>query len=162
MTEAQPSLPRRRLLGAALTGVCLWAGAAKAQTAAHDLRVSRDAGCGCCHTWTEIMRRSGRFRTALIDEPDMFALKRRLGVPADLASCHTGVVHGLVIEGHVPAADIFRLLETRPRGVRGLAVAGMPLGSPGMEQGSVRQAFDVIAFRGDAGRYVFSHYPARS
>lgn len=162
MTEAHPCLLRRRLLGAALAGAGLWAGAAKAQTAAYALSVSRDAGCGCCHAWAELMRRTGRFRTTLTDEPDMSALKRRMGVPADLTSCHTGAVNGYVIEGHVPAADVLRLLETRPRGIRGLAVAGMPLGSPGMEQGSARQAFDVIAIRVDAGRYVFAHYPART
>ena len=84
----------------------------------------------------------------------------RLGVPADLVSCHTAVIGGYVIEGHVPARDIARLLEQRPKGVKGLAVAGMPLGSPGMEAGGRVQPYQVIAF-GDAGRRVFANYPAK-
>ncbi|MBY0563678.1 MAG: DUF411 domain-containing protein, partial [Hyphomonadaceae bacterium] len=79
------------------------------------------------------MAATGQFRTSLMNEVDMVALKRRLGVPEDLASCHTASVDGFVIEGHVPAREISRLIEERPAGVRGLAVAGMPVGSPGME-----------------------------
>jgi hypothetical protein len=93
----------------------------------------------------------------------MAGLKRRLGVPADLAACHTATIEGYVIEGHAPAADILRLVEERPSGVLGLAVAGMPIGSPGMEQPSMgRDAFDVIAFHADGGRTVFTNYPARA
>jgi hypothetical protein len=128
-----------------------------------DMHVSRDAGCGCCAAWAEIMRRSARFRVTLTNEADMGALKRRLGVPADLASCHTARVAGFAVEGHVPAADILRLVETNPRGVRGIAVPGMPLGSPGMEQAGLgRDAFDVIAFGADGARSVFARYAARS
>ena len=78
-------------------------------------------------------------------------------MPADLRSCHTMEVSGYVIEGHVPAADIQRLLKERPAGVRGLAVAGMPLGSPGMEMGDQAQPYQVVAF-GEAGRSVFNSY----
>ena len=88
------------------------------------------------------------------------AVKARSGVPSDLASCHTTLVDGFVIEGHVPAADVARLLRERPEGVRGLAVAGMPIGSPGMEVGNRQQAYQVIAF-GPAGRSVWSSYPAK-
>jgi len=106
------------------------------------------------------MQHSGRFETTMRDAPDMPALKRRLGVPDDLASCHTARVEDYVIEGHVPSEDIVRLLEQRPVGVRGLAVPGMPIGSPGMEQsGGGRDAYDVIAFRADGGRETFAHYP---
>lgn len=96
------------------------------------------------------------------DETNMPALKRRLGVSDDLASCHTAEVEGYVIEGHVPAEDIVRLIEQRPAGVKGLAVPGMPIGSPGMEQVGRRDAFDVIAFRANGSRDVFSHYAAQS
>lgn len=99
------------------------------------------------------------FQTTMINEADMPALKRRLRVPDDLASCHTAMVQRFVIEGHVPAADLRRLLEERPAGVIGLAVAGMPAGSPGMETPSgVRDAFDVIAFGSE--RRIFASYPA--
>ena len=154
------ALSRRSLLqlataGAALSGVSTCAASPRVYTMA----VNRDAGCGCCHSWMTLMQRSGRFTAEMRDEPDMQALKRRLGVPGDLASCHTAEVEGYVIEGHVPSVDIVRLLEQRPAGVRGLAVAGMPTGSPGMDQvGGGRDAFDVIAFRADGGRDVFARY----
>ncbi|MEQ1618480.1 MAG: DUF411 domain-containing protein [Terricaulis sp.] len=108
------------------------------------------------------MQRSGRFTTTVRNTPDMAAVKRRLGVPDDLASCHTGEVEGYVIEGHVPAADILRLLADRPRTISGLAVPGMPAGSPGMEAGGRRDAFDVIAFSRSGARSVFVRYPARA
>lgn len=124
-----------------------------------ELQVRRDAGCGCCEVWTQQMAATGRFRTTLVNDADMGALKRRLGVPDDLASCHTAETEGFVIEGHVPAREIIRLLNERPAGVRGLAVAGMPAGSPGMEMPDGRRdAFDVVAF-GDE-RSVFASYPA--
>lgn len=125
----------------------------------HVMSVSRDAGCGCCHGWTTLMQRSGRFETTLHDVADMPALKQRLGVPGDLVSCHTAEVDGYVIEGHVPAQDIVRLLNERPSGVRGLAVAGMPRGSPGMEQpGGAIDPFVVFAFRSGGARTLFSRH----
>lgn len=154
---------RRRALGFLLApGALVIASCAAAQTI-HDMHVSRDAGCGCCGAWAEIMRRSGRFRVTMTNEADMAALKRGLGVPDDLGSCHTATIAGFVIEGHVPLADIQRLIETQPAGVRGIAVAGMPLGSPGMEPpGMGSDAFDVVAFGADGARRVFSRYAARS
>ena len=107
------------------------------------------------------MDASGRFKTTLTDELDMPALKRRLGVPEDLTSCHTAQVEGLLIEGHVPAKDILRLLTSRPTNALGLAVAGMPMGSPGMEQADGgREAFDVYSFGKKGARQVFAHYSA--
>lgn len=145
--------------GAALTGVSACAATPRVYT----LTVNRDAGCGCCHAWMTLMQRSGRFDATMREEADMPALKRRLGVPENLASCHTAEVEGYVIEGHVPFEDIVRLLEERPAGVRGLAVPGMPIGSPGMEQsGGGRDAFDVMAFRTDGARNVFAHYAAQN
>jgi hypothetical protein len=118
----------------------------------------RAGGCGCCRAWAEHLQRTSRFRATTVDETDMQAVKRRLGVPADLTSCHTGEVEGFVIEGHVPADDILRLLSERPSGVRGLAVPGMPIGSPGMESGARRDAYQVFAFRADGTRYEFSRH----
>jgi hypothetical protein len=93
------------------------------------------------------------------NEADMPGLKRRLGVPDDLVACHTAEVEGYVIEGHVPAAEVQRLLAERPSHIRGLAVPGMPLGSPGMEIPSgARHAHDVIAFHLDGGRSIFARY----
>jgi hypothetical protein len=158
------ALSRRSVLQLAVAGAALSGFSACAATPkVYTLAVNRDAGCGCCQGWMTLMQRSDRFTATMRDEPDMLALKRRLGVPGDLASCHTAEVEGYVIEGHVPSTDIVRLLEQRPTGVRGLAVPGMPIGSPGMEQGAGgRDAFDVFAFRADGGRDVFAHYAAQS
>lgn len=125
----------------------------------YDLQVSRDAGCPCCHVWTELIEKTGRFKVTMIDVPDLPAYKQKVGVPAELGSCHTALVDGLVIEGHVPSEDILRLLADRPVGVKGIAVPGMPRGSPGMEQpNGLRDPYDVIAFRIDGGSYVFGHH----
>ena len=88
------------------------------------------------------------------------AVAAEQGVTDDLRSCHTAKVDGYTVEGHVPAADIQRLLKERPR-VTGISVPGMPIGSPGMEQGEERDAYDVLLVRGDGTTNVFASYPAR-
>lgn len=120
----------------------------------------RDPGCGCCKEWAAHARAGLKRPVVVREDQPMGAVKARLGVPADLASCHTAVIEGYVIEGHVPAREIARLLKERPRGVKGLAVAGMPMGSPGMDAGGRVQPYQVIAF-GEGGRTVFARYPAR-
>jgi len=163
MRQERSGLGRRSALALALgAGASLLTPFAMAQQARHAMHVRRDPGCGCCLAWAEIMRRSGRFTLTLTNEADMSAVKQSLGVPLDLASCHTATVAGFAIEGHVPLDDIVRLIETRPAGVRGIAVPGMPIGSPGMEQSGIgREAFAVIAFSGDGARTVFARYPGR-
>lgn len=96
-------------------------------------------------------------KIATVDEPDMPEVKEKHDIPKELASCHTMLVAGYVIEGHVPADAVEKLLSERPPGVAGLAVPGMPLGSPGMEVDGQSHPFDVFAF-GPAGRRVFSSY----
>jgi hypothetical protein len=118
----------------------------------------RDPGCPCCEKWAAHLQRELGYEVTAQDEPDIAAVKRAKGLPDDLASCHTMEVEGYVIEGHVPAREIRRLLAERPEGVKGLAVAGMPLGSPGMEAGDRVQPYQVVAF-GDFGRRVFATYP---
>ncbi|WP_066553481.1 DUF411 domain-containing protein [Croceicoccus bisphenolivorans] len=117
----------------------------------------RDTGCGCCHKWAEHVRTGLKAEVVMREDIPMAQVKADRDVPADLMSCHTMEVEGYVIEGHVPAADIQRLLDERPKGVKGLAVAGMPLGSPGMEMGGHTQPYQVIAF-GDFGQEVFASY----
>jgi len=117
----------------------------------------RDPNCGCCEAWAAHIREGLHADVAVQDSADMGAVKDREGVPEELRSCHTMIVDGYVIEGHVPAADIARLLRELPAGVEGMAVAGMPLGSPGMEMDGRTQPYQVIAF-GKAGRTVFSRY----
>jgi len=117
----------------------------------------RDPYCGCCEKWAEHVHGAMAADISVQESTDMTAVKDEQGVPAGLRSCHTMVVDGYVIEGHVPAADIERLLAERPAGVAGLAVPGMPIGSPGMEMGGRSQSYQVIAF-GDAGQSVFNSY----
>nr|WP_255247200.1 DUF411 domain-containing protein [Sphingopyxis sp. GW247-27LB] len=118
----------------------------------------RDPGCGCCHEWAEHIRTGLQAEVEMREDVPMAQVKADRGIPVELASCHTMEVEGYVIEGHVPAADIQRLLRERPKSVKGLAVAGMPLGSPGMEMGGRTQPYQVIAF-GDFGQRVFATYP---
>jgi hypothetical protein len=110
------------------------------------ITVYKTPTCGCCTKWIDHLEASG-FEVEAKDLPDLTALKAANGVPGAMASCHTAMVEGYVIEGHVPAADIRRLLAERPA-VAGLAVPGMPLGSPGMEHPDPRrhEAYDVFAF----------------
>lgn len=126
-----------------------------AQAAAYEM--FRDPNCGCCEHWAEHVHEEMQAEVTTTNSAEMNAVKDRLGVPQELRSCHTMVVEGYVIEGHVPAADIARLLAERPEGVGGLAVPGMPLGSPGMEMGGRTQPYQVIAF-GEAGQSVFASY----
>lgn len=118
----------------------------------------RDPGCPCCEQWAEHLRNKLRYEVTSRDEPKIAAIKAAKGVPGNLASCHTIEIEGYVIEGHVPAGEIKRLLSEKPTGVKGLAVAGMPLGSPGMEADGQVQPYHVIAF-GDFGQRVFASYP---
>ena len=109
------------------------------------MRVSKDPNCGCCSGWVEHVQAAG-FQTTVIEMSDLAPLKARLKVPSRLASCHTAEIGGYVIEGHVPAAAIKRLLLERPRAI-GLAVPGMPVGSPGMEvNGTADEPYEVMLF----------------
>ena len=128
---------------------------APAAAGAKEMTVFRDPSCGCCESWARIARQAG-YTVELRDDQDMPGVKRRLRVPEELASCHTTVLGGLVIEGHVPLEDVARLLRERPPGIKGIAVPGMPLGSPGMEvPDGTKQPFQVIAFAGDGTTSVF-------
>ncbi|MDK2761062.1 MAG: DUF411 domain-containing protein [Sphingopyxis sp.] len=119
----------------------------------------RDAGCGCCLKWLEQVKGAFDQKAAVVNAPDMDAVKDKQAVPAALRSCHTVVIDGYVIEGHVPAREIARLLREKPKGVKGLAVAGMPTGSPGMEHGDHREAYQVMTF-GPGGQRVYASYAA--
>ena len=102
------------------------------------------------------MRANG-FRVNPIDSKDPSALRKKLGIPDHLDSCHTGVIGGYAIVGHVPASDVKRLLSEKPK-ARGLAVAGMPLGSPGMESGGKREPYDVMLVLPDGSERVYARY----
>lgn len=144
---------RSTLNTAMLLALVVCSGAAQAAS----YTMLRDPSCGCCEAWATHIREGMNAEIDVRDSADMAAVKDRHGVPGDLRSCHTMIIEGYVIEGHVPAADIARLLRERPKGVEGLAVAGMPVGSPGMEMGGRTQPYQVVAF-GKAGRAAFSSY----
>ena len=145
---------KRRLLLAAGAAAAL-PGAAPA-AAAPRLQVWRDPGCGCCGGWVEHMRAAGfRVEDNLLASPA--PARCMLGTPADLLSCHAAAVGGYALEGHVPAPAALRLLADRPAGIRGLAVPGMPLGSPGMEvPGQKPQTYNVVTFDKQGALKVYS------
>lgn len=119
------------------------------------LHVYKSPWCGCCAGWVEHMRGAG-FAVRISEVDDVDPVKDRHRVPAELRSCHTALVDGYVIEGHVPARDIRRLFAERPSAA-GLAVPGMPGGSPGME-GGAQEPYDVLVFRDDGRAEVFASY----
>jgi hypothetical protein len=113
------------------------------------ITVHRDPNCGCCLGWVQHLQRAG-FRTKVLETKDVDAVKTRLGVPDDLAACHTAEVAGYVVEGHVPAAALKRFLAEKPNAT-GLAVPGMPIGSPGMEGGKP-ETYEVVLFEPNGRR----------
>jgi hypothetical protein len=119
------------------------------------ITVYKDPNCGCCAKWVKHLAANG-FVTMVHDSSDMDAVKKNMRVPADLQSCHTALVDRYVIEGHVPASDIKKLLASKEK-VQGLAAPGMPMGSPGME-GSSSDPYDVIAFSTDGTKRVFAKH----
>ena len=121
------------------------------------ITVYKDPSCRCCTQWVEHLRAHGLSPVAR-DRNDMDALKDSLGIPTALRACHTAVAGVYVIEGHVPAPDITRLLSQRPKDVAGLAVPGMPMGSPGMEAGSRIDRFDVLSFTAAGITRVFARH----
>jgi len=145
-----------RLRIAALAAL-LMSGAAQAADAL-TIDVHRDANCGCCKEWIKHLESNG-FTVNDHVEPDMQAVKQRLGVAPRLASCHTGVIDGKFVEGHVPAAQILELRQ-RPD-LLGLAVPGMPAGSPGMEYGDRKDPYQVIGLTKAGKDEVVAEYPAR-
>jgi hypothetical protein len=131
------------------------AGWTSASGLAAELTVYKSPWCGCCSSWADHMRANGHSVTTKEVE-DLDAIRRMAGVPEPLQSCHTAVVDGYVIEGHVPAADVARLLTERPD-AKGLSVPGMPIGSPGME-GGTPERYDVILFRKDGSAEVYAKH----
>lgn len=124
------------------------------------IEVFKTATCGCCHDWIAHLQDAGFSVTAQDLEYDVLAdLKQTAGVPDALVSCHTGRIAGYVVEGHVPAADIRRLLVERPDAID-LSVPGMPVGSPGMGPEDQREAYEVILIGRDGATTVFASYAA--
>jgi hypothetical protein len=143
-------------VAAVLIGIAL---CLHALPAGPEVIVYKESFCGCCSVWAKHLEANG-FQVKVRDVENMDQYKKANGVPSSLRSCHTAVVNGYTIEGHVPAEDIQRLLKERPK-VKGLGVPGMPIGSPGMESGNTRQAYSVFTFDANGKTSVYRQYPAR-
>jgi len=148
------------LLVVLLLGSVGWADDAADEGAAESLHIvmHKNPGCGCCDLWADHLRSFG-FTVESTEDPEILEFKTDHGIPGPLMSCHTAVIDGYFVEGHVPANDIFRLLKEKPEHVKGIAVPGMPLGSPGMEHPRP-QDFNTIALLSDGGAYVFESHHA--
>jgi len=125
---------------------------------AAEITMYKSPNCGCCSGWADTLKTAG-FTVIEKKNDDMGAIKAKYGVPQNLASCHTAIIDGYIIEGHVPAADVQRLLKERPAKVVGLTAPGMPMQSPGMQANILEpKNYDVLAFDKDGNTTVFSRY----
>ncbi|MBU1326342.1 MAG: DUF411 domain-containing protein [Caulobacteraceae bacterium] len=154
--ELSLPLSRRSLLA---TGTCALAVAACAPISrtSSELAVYKTPTCGCCTAWVDYMRSAG-FEARITELPSLRSTRSTQGVPEALASCHTALIGGYVLEGHVPAEDVRRLLAERPNAV-GLAVPAMPLGSPGMETpDGRREPYETLLILEGGGTRVFARH----
>ena len=164
LTAPARSMPGMLLRRQALAGVSLLVAAcalprlARAVSASTPYEVWKDPNCGCCKDWIDHMQEHGFVAT--VHDTGNNAVRARLGLAQKLGSCHTALVGGYLLEGHVPAQDVRRLLAQKPKAL-GLAVPGMPVGSPGMDgavYGTRRDPFDVLLVARDGSSKVFSSY----
>lgn len=150
-----PPIPsRRRFVAAAAALACI----GPAHAAAPPLQVWKSPSCGCCKDWIALLRREG-FEVQTFDEGNN-AARARLGLPSRYGSCHTARISGYVVEGHVPVREIRRLLAEKPEAI-GIAVPGMPIGSPGMDgpdYGGRRDPYDVLLVHRDGSSRVYASY----
>ena len=146
---------RRGFLLSTTAAAFILPGCAEAQ--ARDITVYKTPWCGCCQGWVTHLRRAG-FRPTVVLVEDLKPIRDRYGISFERSSCHTGVVGGYAIEGHVPPADVIRLLREKPR-AKALLVPGMPFGSPGMESPTgEREPYDVLLLLPDGSTRVFARH----
>lgn len=150
-------VPYAVVLGVAtMVGVTAFGGNEAPAPAPIDVVVYKNPSCGCCAKWIDILKAEG-FNVEVHDTAAVEPIKERNGIPTALWSCHTAFVEGYVIEGHVPVADIRRLLREKPK-VAGLTVPGMVVGSPGMEIGNRKDPYEVLAFGRDGKTEVWARH----
>jgi hypothetical protein len=143
------------LLSAAPAAAVLGASPLQAQAAKTRIVVYKDPNCGCCANWIDHMQANGYL--AAVTNTAMDPIKKQFQVPASLASCHTTLVGGYVVEGHVPAGDVTRLLTEKPKNILGLTIPGMPASAPGMDQRPF-QAYTVLTFDAQGKTTVFARH----
>jgi len=146
----------RRLFLLTTAAAAVWRSAG-AEAAAPEVQVFKSPSCGCCGAWVEHMKAAG-FAVKVIPVTDTAATRKRLGLPERYASCHTATVAGYALEGHVPAADVRRLLATKPKAI-GLAVPGMPQSAPGMDVPGRKDPYQVLLVDTSGQSRVFASYP---
>lgn len=159
MKTARPTAHTRRQLLASAAALLAPAAVLAADSAAPLVEIWKDPNCGCCQDWVLHLQAAG-LRTR-VDDVGNAAMRKRLGIDLKYGSCHTARVGGYALEGHVPAREILRLLKERPKAL-GLAVPGMPIGSPGMDgpvYGARRDAYDVLLLSRDGSARIYQHYP---
>lgn len=144
---------RTALMAIASSAFILLSGAAAANP---EIEIFKSPSCGCCTKWADYLKDNG-FDVKLKETENLNPIKMSARIPAGKGSCHTAFIDGYVIEGHVPAEDIKRLLEEKPD-AQGLTVPGMPVGSPGMEMGARKDAYQVLIFQKDGTTEVFSEH----
>ena len=147
-------IDRRTMIGLALTAAPAMACSRPAKAVQVD--VYKSPYCGCCGDWVDHVKASG-IKTVVHEMEDVTPMARKLGVPDKLRSCHTAEIDGYFVEGHVPASDIRKLLRERPT-ARGVAVPGMPLGSPGMEAGGQKTAFNTLIVDRNGAAKIFTRH----
>ena len=129
-----------------------------AAVASQKVTVYKTSTCGCCRLWVDHLKTNGFDVQAMdVSAADVRAISKAAGLPEDGTSCHTSKIGNYVVEGHVPASDIKRLLKEKPA-IAGIAAPGMPMGSPGMEQGGAKEPYDVMAFTKDGKMTVYSKH----
>ena len=156
-THAQSKLkPVRSLVASALLGLATLGSFSLALAADDEVVMYKDPNCGCCGKWAEHMREHG-FKVKEVATAEMGVVKREARVPQALGSCHTAKVGGYVVEGHVPAADVRRMLDQKPA-IAGISAPGMPMGSPGMEGPYPADRYDVVSFDAQGRTAVFARH----
>ena len=122
-----------------------------------DMKVYKSPTCGCCDKWGKVMEQAG-FSEDITKVDDMVKVKKQFNVPLELSSCHTAIIGGYVVEGHVPVDEVKRLLELKPKDAIGIAVPGMQMECQGMEQGGTAEQYAVILFKKDGSQEIFATY----
>ena len=157
-------MSRRLALQMPLAGVtAAWLGLPQGAMATVNpalITVWKNPDCGCCKEWIAHLQKNG-FEVLAKDVPDTAPIRQKLGLPAKFGSCHTAQMGAYVLEGHVPAQEVRRLLRDQPKAV-GLAVPGMPIGSPGMEVGKRQDPYDVLLVLADGSSRVYQSYPSKT
>ena len=150
-------MKRRHILTALGAGAIAAAMPAFAANQLPLVEVFKSPTCGCCGAWVDHLKAAG-FPVKVVEVDDTTATRKRYRLPDKFGSCHTGIVNGYVVEGHVPASEVKRQLATKPAAI-GLAVPGMPIGSPGMEYGDRKDPYDVLLIDKGGRDTVFARYP---